>query len=103
AFLAENTNGFGLGVDEFGTKPDWIEIHNQLAVAVNLAGYFLTDNKLDQRKWAFPTYNLAAGARLVVYADNRNLPNPTPPNRLHTNFKLSNTGVYLALTRADPD
>lgn len=105
-FMAENNGGAGtglgtLGMDEFGTKPDWIEIHNPGAASVNLLNYFLTDDKLDPRKWAFPSYVLAAGARVVVYADNRNLTNPTPPNRLHTNFKLSSDGEYLALTRAE--
>src|SRR6185295_18141871 len=96
-FLGVNTSGAGLGTDEFGTKPDWIEIYNPGTATVNLLGYFLTDVTLDQRKWAFPSYNLAAGARLVVYADNRNLRNPTAPARLHTNFKLSVDGEYLAL------
>src|ERR1043165_7447375 len=70
-FLAENTAGTGLGQDEFGTRPDWIEIHNPGAVAVNMLGYYLTDDKLNQRKWAFPSYSLAPGAGLGVSDDNR--------------------------------
>ncbi len=47
--------------------------------------------------------SLAAGARLVVFASNRNLTDPTPPHKLHTNFKLSEDGEYLALTHIESD
>src|SRR5436853_7670647 len=64
-FMAENTIA---PTDEFGTKPDWIEIHNPDSAPVNLLGYFLTDNINEPRKWGFPNMTLGANARLVVFA-----------------------------------
>ncbi len=98
-FMANNVNTL---TDDFGTKPDWIEIHNPDSAAVNLLGYYLTDDKSKPQKWAFPSYNLSANARLVVFASDRNLTDPTLPHKLHTNFKLSESGEYLALTRLEP-
>src|SRR5947209_286964 len=56
-FLAHNTSGI---VDEDGDFSDWIEIYNSGPTAVNLGGWYLTDNPADLTKWAFPSTNIAA-------------------------------------------
>ncbi len=91
-FLAQNDNGIR---DNFGSRSDWIELLNRSAVPADLDGYFLTDNPAKLTKWRFPAVTLDAGKFLIVWASERNQTNPLAP--LHTNFKLSAGGDYLAL------
>jgi len=85
--------------DEDGDFPDWIEIHNPGPGAVNLQGWFLTDNPLVLSNWAFPSVSLPAGSYLVVFASGKN--RTSDPARLHTSFQLEASGEYLALVQAD--
>ncbi|NIP93008.1 MAG: lamin tail domain-containing protein, partial [Akkermansiaceae bacterium] len=41
--------------DEDGDSEDWIEIFNQSGTAVNLDGWFLTDDDTNLRKWPIPS------------------------------------------------
>jgi hypothetical protein len=91
-FLADNDNGLK---DEDGDDEDWIEIHNPDATPVDLAGWQLSDNAAVPAKWVFPSRILPPGGYLVLFASNKNR-KPASGN-LHTNFKLSNEGDYLAL------
>lgn len=93
-FLAEND---GLLRDEDGETPDWIELQNDGVTAVNLDGWFLTDDAGDLQKWDFPAVTIGAGNYLVVFASGKNRTNAP----LHTNFQLDNTGEYLALVQPD--
>src|SRR4029077_19407807 len=68
-FLAHND---GLLQDEDLESPDWIEIYNGGGAPVNLGGWHLTDEPGNLTKWTFPATNLAAGARLVVFASGKN-------------------------------
>ena len=92
--VAANSVGFQ---DEDGEFSDWFEIYNSGPSAVDLGGYSLTDNVLDLTQWTLPPTNLAAGAYLVVFASNKD----RSGSELHSNFKLSSGGEYLALV--DPD
>ena len=85
--------------DEDGQYSDWIEIHNAGATAVDLDGWHLTDNAADLRKWKFPATNCPAGAYMLVFASDKN--RRRTGNELHTNFKLSGDGEYLALVMPD--
>lgn len=79
---------------------DWLELYNDGPAPVSLGGWTLTDDPALPAKWRFPaTASLAAGAYLVVMCDQRDEANAPagPATRLHTNFKLSDTGEYLAL------
>lgn len=91
-FLAEND---GVNRDEDGDKSDWIELFNSSAQSVSLFGWSLTDDPANLTKWRFPNLTLPAGGRLVVFASEKNRTATT--GRLHTNFKLSNGGEFLAL------
>jgi hypothetical protein len=86
-------------VDDFGNHEDWIEIHNPGPTNVNLANWALTDTSGDLDKWLFPVTNLPPGGYVTVFASDRN--RRTPGAVLHTNFKLSGDGEYLALVRPD--
>ena len=85
--------------DSDGEASDWIEIENPDTASVNLLGWHLTDDPGDLEKWTFPDVTLPAGGRLVVYASNKDLRDPL--RELHTNFRLSADGEYLALVKPD--
>jgi hypothetical protein len=73
--------------DEMGEYEDWIEIFNPTANTVNLTGWHLSDNPANLAKWEFPAgHTLAAGAYLIVWADEDSSQGP-----MHANFKLSST------------
>ena len=82
--------------DGYNNSPDWIELYNNGSSAVDLAGYHLTDDASDLNQWAFPaSTSLAANDYLVVFASSRDEVDPL--GNLHTNFKLSTGGEYVAL------
>jgi hypothetical protein len=93
-FMASNQDTLD---DEDGDSEDWIEIFNQSGVAVNLDGWFLTDNAAELTKWAFPSLVLNPGEQLLVFASNKDRRDPAA--QLHTNFKLTSSGEFLALLR----
>ncbi len=91
-FMASNAS---ILQDEDWDYPDWIEIWNNSDESVNLENWSLSDNKEEPGKWTFPSWTLAAGAHVVVFASDKDR---TPSNGiLHTNFKLSASGEFLAL------
>lgn len=80
-----------------GDYPDWIEIHNRLTVAVELAGYGLSDDPTQPFKWVFPSVTLQAGRYLIVFASGKN----KGEQFIHTNFELSRAGETIVLTAPD--
>lgn len=95
-FMASNESG---KKDQDGEFSDWVEIHNAGADAVNLLNWSLTDKADNKNKWSFPAVSLAPGGYLVVFASEKNRNDPAA--ELHTNFKLSAGGEYLALVQPD--
>ena len=91
-FLASNNSVLA---DEDGAFPDWIEIFNPEATAADLTGYYLTDDPLLLTKWQFPATTLNSSGFLVVFASDKN--RAVSGAELHTNFKLTTNGEYLAL------
>lgn len=90
-FLASNDSNF---TDEDGNSSDWIEIYNPNPFAIDLEGFHLTDDAINSTLWTFPANSTIAGeSYLVVFASgtSRGLP------ELHTNFRISAGGGYLAL------
>ncbi len=84
--------------DEEGDFSDWLEIYNGTGADLNLEGVMLT-NRTDRITFPFPSYELAAGARVIVFADNRYQLDPSMP--FHGKFKISSVGAHLYLY--DPD
>lgn len=95
-FLAGNDTGIR---DEDGDQKDWIELFNDGAVPVNLSGWHLTDDSADLTKWIFPSVSIPAQGYLLVWASDKN--RSDAGSELHTNFKLSKSGSYLALVESD--
>ncbi|MHC4743392.1 MAG: lamin tail domain-containing protein, partial [Planctomycetota bacterium] len=86
-------------LDEDGESSDWIEIHNPTSKAVELNGWYLTDdpNELDQ--WQFPAVSIARGEYKVVFASGKN--RRDPDSELHTNFQLKASRESLLLVFPD--
>ncbi|NQU23031.1 MAG: lamin tail domain-containing protein [Candidatus Nealsonbacteria bacterium] len=95
-FLEKNDNGI---TDEDFDYSDWIELYNPEAAAVDLAGWCLTDDNNMLDKWQFPSVVIESGGYLLVFASSKDRTNPL--GELHTNFKLSSSGEYLALVEPD--
>jgi hypothetical protein len=93
-FMASNASTLQ---DFQGDYSDWIEIYNDGSFSIDLAGWHLTDDVGNLSKWTFPTRILAPGEFLVVFASSKNLNGA----ELHTNFRLSAAGEYLALVEPD--
>ena len=95
-FQARNS---GVILDENGDESDWIEVHSLETFAVDLDGWFLTDDPTFLSKWRFPAVTLPGGGFLIVFASDKD--RRDPENELHLNFQLSGAGEYLALVRPD--
>jgi len=91
-FMADNASGL---VDGDGDFSDWIEIFNPTGSTIDLGSYFLTDDASDLTKWPFSPLTLAPGQRAIIFASGKGSTGPV--GELHTHFKLSAGGEYLAL------
>ena len=98
-FMASNSSTLN---DGDGNTSDWIELYNEGPLAVDITGWHLTDDAGNLSKWMFPSRTLAAGEFLTVFASGQNTDDYVDGGGfLHTNFKLSASGEYLALVQAD--
>jgi len=95
-FMAVNSNGI---VDEDLEHSDWLEIYNATDSTINLAGWYLSDNADNLKEWQFPEMLIQKGAYLTVFASAKN--RVDPGKNLHTNFKLSGSGEFLAISEPD--
>ena len=89
------SNRYALSDDIDGT-PDWIELYNASDSDINLAGYSLTNNVKDFRKYVFPNVTLRKHGYLLLYASNNE--QESNESRLCTGFNLSRTGEFLFLS-----
>jgi hypothetical protein len=88
--LASNQNA---ETDEKGEHEDWIELYNLSNQAVDISGFYLTDNPSNLDKWDFPAGTvIPPNGYLILWADEDSSQGP-----LHCNFKLSINGEFLAL------
>ncbi|MHC4388718.1 MAG: CotH kinase family protein, partial [Planctomycetota bacterium] len=100
-FMAINDTTIADGDGEYA---DWIEIFNASGDTVDLAGWYLTDNPSNLRKWRFPSGLplLGPGQYRVVFASDEDVDDYVDPaGYVHTNFRLEGGGEYLALVKPD--
>jgi len=95
-FMASNTQTL---TDEDGDSSDWIELQNTSTNIVNLFNWALTDSAGNPGKWRFPATNMPPKSFLIVFASGKD--RAVAGQELHTNFKLSADGEYLALFAPD--
>lgn len=79
--------------DSHGNYSDWIELCNGSGAEVNLAGYSLTDDAMNRRKFVFPEVTLPAGGRLLVFATGEE----EKGVELHAGFRLASGGERVLL------
>ena len=81
---------------------DWFELYNAGDSAVNLAGYYLTDNLANRTQYQIPPgYSLLAKGYLLVWADNQTNENSAARIDLHVNFQLAKSGEAIGLFAPD--
>ncbi len=96
-FMASNSRTLA---DGSGAYEDWFEIYNPNGFAVDIGGYYLTDNLASPTKYRVPTGSaqtlVPANGYLLMWASGE-------PSRgiLHVSFKLSADSEQLGLYRAD--
>ncbi|MFA7420458.1 MAG: CotH kinase family protein [Melioribacteraceae bacterium] len=98
-FMADNSKTIkdpaNTSKDEYD---DWIELYNPTQNEILLTGMYLTDDNTKLDKWQFTQQNLKlkAGEHLLIWCDEQG-----SQSGLHTNFKLSKSGEYIALVGTD--
>jgi hypothetical protein len=99
-FMASNGNTID---DGDGNSSDWIELYNAGPGPVNLSEWSLTDSADNLTKWSFPAgTSLGQNEYLIVFASGRDSDTYVDAGGfLHTNFRLSSGGEYLALVEPD--
>ncbi|MBI1839253.1 MAG: lamin tail domain-containing protein, partial [Verrucomicrobia bacterium] len=93
-FMASNSRTLA---DEDNAYPDWIELQNNGADAINLDRWTLAGSPQTPpgKRWTFPSTNLPAGGFLVVFASGKDRRQPGAP--LHTGFQLNRAGDSIIL------
>ena len=84
--------------DEYGEFDDWLELYNHGTDTVYLDNHYLTDDPDNFTKWRFPESSLAIAPNeyLIVWCDDDD-----EQGSIHTNFKLSGNGEFIAFTNPD--
>ena len=80
-------------MDLAGEYDDWIELYNNSANPIDLAGYHLSDESGNLLKWALPTFTIQPGEYFIVWADEDML-----QSGVHASFQLSSLGESLFLS-----
>jgi len=76
---------------EYGANSDWVELYNAGDMAVDLNGYYLTDDSSTPNKWQVSqSFLIPSKGYILIWADGA-------ATGLHANFKLSASGEHLAL------
>ena len=88
-----------INTDAAGEYEDWLELYNLQPEPVILDGYYLTDKRDNLTKWQFPLtgIEIPSGGFLLIWCDE----DQGQDTDLHTNFKLSGYGEFLALVAPD--
>jgi hypothetical protein len=101
-WLTKNTTGLR---DPADNQPaDWIELLNANSRAVDLSGFYLSDNAANPTKFMIPTngqYRIPANGFLLVWADNQPVQNIPGRADLHVDFQLSQTLGDITLYEPD--
>lgn len=91
--MASNTTTVA---DQDGEFDDWAELYNNTSTAINLDGYYLSDDPNDLMKYQLPNVTIDGNGFLVIWLDG----DPTQQG-LHADFKLSSTGEELLLINSN--
>lgn len=81
-------SNIGGPTDAFGEREDWVELYNATGSAIDLTGYYLSDDDGDPTKWEIPSGVIPANGYMMVYCSRRDL---VSGSQLHPNFGLTQT------------
>jgi len=76
--------------------PDWIELYNTNGHAVNIGGWFLSDDEQDLKKYEIPATTIIEPYGYIVFYEDLQFGNPDDPGA-HSPFGLSENGETLYL------
>src|SRR3972149_4245470 len=82
--------------DEDSEFSDWIELFNSGATAVNLNGYYLSDDFANLSQWQFPAVTIQPQKYLIVFASGKN--RKTVIDHWETPVNASDTWRYIVPT-----
>jgi len=93
-YLASNS---AVIADSYGEYDDWIELYNAGTEAVDIGGFYISDDPTDPIKWQIPANRpeqtlIPAGAFLLLWCDGQ-----PQQGALHLDFKLSADGESVSL------
>ncbi len=93
-FLASND---AIEADQDDEYDDWVELYNNSEVAIDLEGFFLSDDLDNATKWTFPAGTvIGAQDYLIIWLDD-----DEQQAGLHASFKLSADGEAIVLSDAE--
>lgn len=85
--------------DEYLEHDDWIELFNPNDTAVNINGYYLTDDQSKPTKYAINNdLTISANGHLIIWCDHENVQGLN-----HTNFTLNKFGDFIGLVSPNGD
>lgn len=90
--------------DAQGDYDDWIELYNWSLEAIDLSGFYLSDNPKNLKQWRFPKgTEISATSYLIIWADRASSDpdSQAQPPELHANFELSDRGEQILLVDSD--
>jgi hypothetical protein len=76
--------------------PDWIELYNTNDHAINIGGWFLSDDEQDLKKYEIPDTTIMEPQGYIVFYEDLHFGNPTAPGS-RSPFGLSENGETLYL------
>lgn len=95
-YSCSNLTQFADNYQDYG---DWFELYNAGASTVSLAGYYLSDDSLNNTKWQIPaSVSIGANGFARFWASGRN---EVSGSNYHTSFKLTqtkNTPEFIVLS-----
>jgi hypothetical protein len=95
-FLAKNDSSIK---NELGDYADWIELYNPQDTAIDIGGFYVSDNNSNHTKYKIPVTNpslttIQPKSFLLLWADNE-----LGLGELHLDFKLAAEGEYIFISR----
>ncbi len=91
-FMASNSNTVADGSGEYD---DWLELYNNSSEAIDLTGYYLSDDANNLTKWTFGSMSISGNGYLAIWLDE-----DEEQGDNHANFKLSASGEDIILSNA---
>lgn len=96
-FMSDNESSIQDQDDDYS---DWIELYNAEDIAIDLAGWYLSDDEQDPSKWRIEEGAIPPQGFLIVYASSKDR---SGPGELHANFSISSRGEVLLLSNPQGD